>query len=153
MTPYRATEPCDWTAFLALIRAEFAYMDGVIDPPSSMHRLTVADIAAQAESGEVWGIGVPPVACMFLTIKGEWLYLGKLAVAAERRGKGLARALIQIAMTRAATLGLSGVELQIRIELTANHASFAALGFKETGRSAHPGFDRPTTLTFRRALP
>lgn len=152
MTPTRVTPPYDWSNLLALIRAEFAYMDGVIDPPSSMHRLTEAEIARQAEEGEVWVIGTPAVACMFLTVKGDWLYLGKLAVAADQRGKGLARDLVDLAMSRARALGLAGVELQTRIELTANHATFRALGFTETGRSAHPGYDRPTTLTFRRAL-
>lgn len=153
MTPCRAVTPYDWASLLALIRAEFAYMDGVIDPPSSMHRLTEADIARQAEMEEVWAIGTPPVACMFLTVQDDWLYLGKLAVASSQRGKGLARRLIDVAMQRAQALGLRGVELQTRIELTANHATFAAFGFVETGRSAHPGYDRPTTLTFRRPLP
>lgn len=153
MTPYRATAPYDWASLLHLIRAEFAYMDGIIDPPSSMHRLTEGDIAAQAETGEVWAIGTPPVACMVLTVKGDWLYLGKLAVGSDQRGKGLARCLTDTAMQRAAALGLRGVELQTRIELTANHATFAALGFVQTGQSAHPGFDRPTTLTFRKTRP
>ena len=153
MTPYRVTAPHDWASLLALIRAEFAYMDGVIDPPSSMHRLTEDDIARQAETGEVWVIGRPAMACMFLTVKGDWLYLGKLAVAADQRGKGLARDLVDQAMARASALGLKGVELQTRIELVANHVTFAAMGFHETGRSAHPGYDRPTTLTFRHPLP
>lgn len=152
MTPYRVAAPYDWGSILALIRAEFAYMYGVIDPPSSMHRLTKDDIARQAEAGEVWAMGTPPVACMFLTLTQGWLYLGKLAVASDQRGKGLARGLIDQAMARAAALGLKGVELQTRIELVANHATFAALGFHEIARTAHPGFDRPTTLTFRRLL-
>ena len=151
-SPYRVQAPHDWAALLALIRGAFGYMDGVIDPPSSMHLLTVEGIAQQAETGEVWAIGVPPVACMFLTPKGDWLYLGKLAVAADQRGQGWARGLVNRAMARAAEMGLRGVELQTRIELTANHATFAALGFVETGRSAHAGFDRPTTLTFRRPV-
>ena len=152
MTPHRVTAPYDWASLLRLIRAEFAYMDGVIDPPSSMHRLTEADIARQAETEEVWAMGQAPVACMFLTVQGDWLYLGKLAVAADQRGKGLARAMVDLASQRASDLGLKGVELQTRIELTANHATFAALGFVETGRTAHPGFDRPTSLTFRRGV-
>lgn len=152
MTPYRVTAPYDWASLLALIQREFAYMDGVIDPPSSMHRLTLADIAAQAETAEIWAIGQPALACMFLTPKGDQLYLGKLAVARDQRGKGLARTLIDTALKRARALGLHGVELQTRVELTANHAAFRALGFTETGRSAHPGFDHPTTLTFRRPL-
>lgn len=153
VTPIHVTAPYDWTGVLALIRAAFASMDGVIDPPSSMHRLTQTDIARQAKEGEVWVLGEPPLACMFLTIKGDWLYLGKLAVAADQRGKGHARRLVKQAMRRAKALGLRGVELQTRIELTANHATFAALGFVETERTAHPGYDRPTTLTFRRPLP
>jgi hypothetical protein len=43
------------------------------------------------------------------------------------------------------------VELQTRIELVENHAIFAALGFVETARTAHKGYDRPTTLTFRKS--
>lgn len=152
MEPYRVFAPYDWASLLALIRIEFAYMDGVIDPPSSMHRLSEAEIAHQAATAEVWAIGAPPFACMFLTVKGDWLYLGKLAVASNQRGQGLARCLIDLAMQRAKVLGLRGVELQTRIELTANHATFAALGFVETARTAHPGYDRPTTLTFRRAV-
>jgi hypothetical protein len=40
-----------------------------------------------------------------------------------------------------------------RVELTENHETFRAMGFTvETGRTAHPGYDRPTSITFRRAL-
>lgn len=152
MTPHRVTSAQDAPAILTLIRAAFAYMDGVIDPPSSMHLLTAAEIARQIATAEVWAIGTPPLACMILTPKGDWLYLGKLAVAHDLRGRGLARALVATAMQRAATLGLRGVELHTRIELLANHATFTALGFHETARSAHPGYDRPTSLTFRRPL-
>ena len=152
MTPQRARPPYDWGAVLGLIRAEFAYMDGRIDPPSSMHRLSVQDIARQADRAEVWVIGTAPIACMFLTPKNNWLYLGKLAVASSSRGTGLARVMVDTAMARAADLGLQGVELETRVELTFNHATFRALGFVESGRSAHPGFDRPTSLTFRKSL-
>jgi hypothetical protein len=48
-------------------------------------------------------------------------------------------------------LGLDHLELQTRVELTENHATFRAMGFVETGRTAHPGYDR-TSITFRRAL-
>lgn len=150
MTPYRVIAPYDWSGLLALIRAEFAYMDGVIDPPSSMHRLTEADLARQAEVGEVWAVGNPPVACMVLTVAGDWLYLGKLAVAGAARGTGLARALVDCALVRAGAMGLQGVELQTRVELTGNQATFRALGFDEVGRTAHAGYDRPTSVTFRR---
>jgi GNAT superfamily N-acetyltransferase len=150
MSPYQATAPFDWAAIHGLLVAEFAYMEGRIDPPSSLRDLTIAGIAAQAQAGEVWVIGPPPalVACMFLTPKPAALYLGKLAVRGDQRGHGHARALVACAMLRARTLGLARVELQTRIELLENHRVFAALGFHEVGRTAHPGFDRATTITF-----
>lgn len=150
MTPYQCLEPFDWSALLALIQAEFAFMDGRIDPPSSMHRLTAESLAA---APEVWAIGTPPVACIVLTPRPEALYLGKLAVARSARGQGLARALIDQAEVRARALGLPALELQTRVELTENHSVFRALGFAETGRTAHPGFTRPTSVTFRRPVP
>lgn len=152
MTPYRARAPFDWAALLQLIRAEFAYMEPRINPPSSMHRLTEADIAAKSETGEVWVIGAPPVACVFLTYQPESLYIGKLAVALDQRGKGLARALVAKAEDRARELGLGWLELETRVELVENHATFARMGFHEVGRKAHAGFDRPTSITFRRAV-
>lgn len=154
MSPVRARGDYDWAAVLRLVRETFAYMEGRIDPPSSMHRLSEAEIAAQAETGEVWVIeaeGVP-VACVFLTPRPDRLYIGKLAVAAAWRGRGLARQLAALAEERALALGLPMLELQSRIELVENHAAFLALGFREAGATAHEGFSRPTSLTFRREL-
>ena len=133
-------------AVLDLIREAFAYMDGVVDPPSSIHRLRLDDLRA----GEVWALGDPPVAAMMLTVRGDALYLGKLAVAVAHRGQGLSRRMVEAAVARAAALGLSAVELQTRIELTANQAAFTALGFAEIARTAHPGYDLPTSITYRR---
>ena len=68
-------------------------MHGRIDPPSSMHALTLAAVQDQEGTGEVWTIGSPPLAAVFLTPKPKSPYLGKLAVAADHRGRGLARVL------------------------------------------------------------
>lgn len=149
MIPTRAQHPFDWMALLQLIQTEFAFMDGRIDPPSSMHQLTAERLAAQAQSAEVWVIGSPPLACMVLTPKPHALYLGKLAVAGTQRGKGLARRMIDTAVQRARALGLPVVELQTRVELVENQAAFRAMGFGEVGRSSHLGYDRSTTITFR----
>lgn len=139
-------------AVLALIRESFADMDGRIDPPSSMHKLTVEAIAEQTRRGEVWVCGASPVACVFLTPKDDCLYLSKLAVAEAYRGMGFARRLIDLAETRAAAAGLEDLELQTRVELTENHLAFTKLGFVVTGKTAHPGFDRPTSLTMRKRV-
>ena len=142
----------DLTQVLALIRESFAYMDGVIDPPSSMHRLTLNSLQENAAQAEVWALGTPPVACMILTPKPKTLYLGKLATAPELRGKGLARRMITHAASRARDLGLASLTLQTRVELVANHAVFKALGFVESGRTRHDGYARDTSITFVRNL-
>lgn len=152
--PLRAVAPYDWEAILRLVRESFAYMEGRIDPPSSMHRLTAGAIAEQAQTGEVWVFedDGTPVACLFLTPRPDALYLGKLAAAETHRGKGLARRMVEQAEARARALNLPALELQSRIELTENHAAFAAMGFVQVGATAHPGYDRPTSLSFRKAL-
>jgi hypothetical protein len=44
------------------------------------------------------------------------------------------------------------VEVQVRIALTGNIALFQALGYRETARTAHPGYSQPTTLVMEKAL-
>lgn len=134
---------------LALIRAEFAYMDGRVDPPSSMQRLGLETVQRQCREGEVWSLGDPIVACMFLTPMPGRLYLGKLAVSGSARGNGLAARLVGIARERAAALGFDTVELQTRIELVENHAAFARMGFVKTAETSHEGYDRVTSITMQ----
>ena len=150
MIPYLLDKAADFGQVLRLIQSEFAYMEGRIDPPSSMRDLTEQTLAA---APEVWALGDPPVACMVLTPKDNFLYLGKLAVAAGHRGQGLARRMVALAEERAATLGLDGVELQTRIELVENQQAFRAMGFAETARTAHKGYANPTSITFRKERP
>ena len=152
MQPHQATDPYDWRALLALLHRAFAYMEGVIDPPSSLRDLTTDTLAAQSRTGEIWVIGTPPIACLILTPKPGVLYLGKLAVDAAHRGKGHARALVDMAEARARAMGLPALELQTRVELADNHATFRRMGFVQTAATAHPGYDRPTSFTFRRPV-
>ncbi len=70
-------------------------MDGRVDPPSSIHRTTFADLS-RPRMGEVWVMGDPVHAALTLTERDESLYLGKLAVAPDRRGQGLARRMIDL---------------------------------------------------------
>jgi ribosomal protein S18 acetylase RimI-like enzyme len=151
MTPRLADDPVLWSPILALLHEAFAFMEGRIDPPSSLRDLTPEALDAQARAGEIWIIGAP-VACVFLTPKAGALYVGKLAVAASHRGQGLARCLIDQAEVRARALGLPILELQTRVELVENQAAFRAMGFVEAGRTAHAGYDRPTSITYRRPV-
>ena len=153
-TPRRLGPKDDFAPVLLLIETAFAFMDGRINPPSSVHRLTAPALAAQAATGEVWvmeDLG-RIIACMVLTPGPGHLYLGKLATDPAFRRLGLARQLVRHAVLRARALGLPDLRLETRVELTENHAAFQAMGFAEVARTAHPGFDRPTSITFARAV-
>lgn len=143
-----------WESILAVIRASFAYMDGVIDPPSSAHRLTAQALRAKAasETGFLALAGDAIVGCVFIAEQPDHFYLGKLAVLPAFQGRGAGRRLMQAAEQQAVRAGKPVIELQTRVELTDNHRAFRALGFVETGRTAHPGFDRPTSVTMRKRL-
>lgn len=145
----------DWSGLLALLHAAFAGMEGRISPPSSLHRLDAASLAQKAAEEililareEDGGL----VGCVFLKPEAEALYVGKLAVSPAAQGRGIGRALMQTAEAEARAAGVPRLRLQTRVELTENHATFAAMGFAETARTSHPGFDRPTTIEMMRRL-
>ncbi|QOF73494.1 GNAT family N-acetyltransferase [Aminobacter sp. SR38] len=151
----RLTQDFDrWDELLGLIMRAFAYMDGVIDPPSSAHRLTAASLRDKAgdEVGFIATLDGRLVGCIFAAERDDAIYVGKLAVDDSARGLGIGRALMLAAERHAAERGKPVLELQTRIELAANHATFAKMGFVEFERTAHDGFDRPTSITFRKTL-
>lgn len=144
----------DWEDLLSLINEAFAYMDGVIDPPSSAKRLTAQSLAEKTrhetcfiatENGRLVG-------CIFAQERGDHVYIGKLAITQSYQRRAVGRALLQTVEAHARALGKPLIELQTRIELTGNHAAFARLGFRETERTAHPGYNHPTSLTMRKQL-
>lgn len=148
--PRRLLPSDDMAALLGMITDSFAAMKGRIDPPSSAERLRPSDLARMAAQGEIWIVEDLGriVGCMILTPEPDCLYLGKLATADGYRRQGIARGLVGHAVARAAELGFRELRLETRIELNDNHVTFRALGFEEVGRTAHPGFDRPTSVTF-----
>lgn len=150
--PRRAVEGEDWAQLMVVLRAAFAGMEGRIDPPSSLARMQVADLPEIAKTAEIWVIGRPIVATVTLTARAGALYLGKLAVVPDQQERGFARQLIALAEMRAAALGLPELMLETRVELAENHAFFQHLGFVETARRAHAGFDRMTTVEFRKKV-
>jgi GNAT superfamily N-acetyltransferase len=143
-----------WPELLALIMASFAYMDGVIDPPSSAHRLTLENLAekARAEIAFVALNGEELLGCLFCRPEPACLYIGKLCVSPKAQGKGIGRMLVQRSEALARELALPALRLETRIELLANHARFAAWGFVRTAENAHAGYDRTTSIEMTKFL-
>jgi len=144
----------DWAGLLALLRSAYAYMDSRIDPPSSLLRMDVAQLEEKTREEELILAleGQRLVGCAFASLRQDCVYVGKLAVDATVRRRGVARRIMEAAETLARVHGRPCVELETRIELIENHETFAALGFSKVAETAHPGFDRPTSITMRKPV-
>ena len=145
----------DWAALHALLVGCFAHMEGRIDPPSSLAAMTPDTLREKAAAETLvtaWQAD-RLVACGYLKDTGRSIYLGKLAVHPDHRGRGLLRRIVAEAEAMARARGRPVLALSTRVELTENHATFARLGFVEVGRTAHPGYARPTSVTMERPVP
>lgn len=143
-----------WEDLLQLILESFAYMDGVIDPPSSAHHLTADNLRSKAEdeAGFAALLGDELTGCVFIKEQDDHFYLGKLAVASGFEGRGIGRKLMEEAERAAVARGKPVMELQTRIELTRNHAVFEKLGYRKVAETAHTGFTRTTSITMRKEI-
>ncbi|MDS7595754.1 GNAT family N-acetyltransferase [Agrobacterium tumefaciens] len=140
---------------LALIRSSFAYMDGVIDPPSSAHKLTPENLAAKINNETAFAAldGGEIVGCIFCKPEPPaGLYIGKLAVSSASQGKGIGYRLLERAEALARELALPALRLETRIELVGNHTRFASWGFVKTAENAHAGYDRTTSIEMTKRL-
>ena len=86
-----------WDDLLALIRRAFAYMDGVIDPPSSAHLLTADSLGEKAkrEAGFMAVENGRIVGCVFALERERDFYVGKLAVEPRLQGQGIGARLMR----------------------------------------------------------
>jgi GNAT superfamily N-acetyltransferase len=140
----------DWAALLDLINAAFAYMDGVIDPPSSAKTLTPDGLQhkAQKEVCLIARCGGRLVGCAFADCRDNCLYIGKLAVSRGNQRSGIGRRLVHAAEALARSQGLDALELQTRVELTGKPGRVPRVSaFIETERTAPftLGMVRPTS--------
>ncbi len=145
----------DAASIAATIAAAFAQYRGKLVPESGAFRETAEGIAAELARGASAIVAERSGAmqgCVLMEEMEGDLYFGRLSVLPSARGQGLARRLIEAVEAEARRRGLGGVRLGVRIVLTENQRLFASLGYRETSREAHPGFDRPTSINMRKPL-
>ena len=135
---------------LNLLHHAFAYMEGRIDPPSSLHRLNGEALQRKIAEEDLFIAvdGGRLIGCVFAKINIDHIYLGKLAVHQDYRGKGLCRQLIAEVEQLTRQCKLPGVELETRVELTENHRLFEYLGFVKVAENSHEGYYQPTSYRY-----
>lgn len=160
ITPQRSVRvaparQADWSEVHRLLVKCFAYMDGRIDPPSSLTRMPPEAVAQKARDETVILAKADRqlIGCAFLTERADAIYLGKVAIDPAYRGRGILAQMIDAADTAARAAGKRHLELQTRVELIENHRTFERVGFRKWAETRHPGFDRTTSITMRRAVP
>lgn len=146
----------DAAAIAAVIAASFEQYRGKLIPESGAFRETADAIAAELSRGAgaiVAERNGEMLGCVLVEEKEGDLYFGRLSVLPPARGLGLARRLIDAVEAEARRRGLAGIRLGVRVVLTDNQRLFQTLGYRETSREAHPGFDHPTSINMRKPLP
>ena len=139
----------DAAAAAALIGLAFAAQTVATDPPPSALNETTASVSAslaaegptaKERGGFAAWIGQTLAGCVLWEVKPRGLYLGRLAVHPNHRGKAIAPALINAAEAQARHLALPRLLLSTRLALADNRRLFARCGFIETEQHAHPGY-------------
>ncbi|MDJ0826236.1 MAG: GNAT family N-acetyltransferase [Rhodobacter sp.] len=141
----RADVNTDWPAVRQLLQDAFAYMERRLGHPARAAQVSAGDLATEANTGTVFLIfdGTRPVACLFCRRSRDHpdaLYLGKLAVAASHRGRGLARDLVEAATQTAEAQGFSALTLDTGTAFPELLSLFQTLGFGPPApREGDPG--------------
>ena len=151
----RAATATDAAAIAATIAASFEQYRGRLEPESGAFRETAESIAAELarESGAIVAErNGRMVACVMVKLEEDDLYFGRLSVVPEARGEGISRRLVEAVEDEARRRELAGVRLGVRIVLVENQKLFSSMGYVETSREAHEGFDHPTSINMRKAL-
>jgi len=142
-------------AVLAVILAAFAQYRGSLVPESSAFTETADTVRARMTQGGgavvVERDGRMLAATLYEPLDDS-LYIGRLAVLPEARRGGVAVLLIRAVEAIARARGIPRLKLGVRLALADNIRLFTRLGFRETGRTAHPGFAEPTSMDMEKRL-
>lgn len=137
----RPAGSADVAGIEAIVVAAYAvYVPRIGKPPAPM----LADYAAHVAAGHVHVLdddGVLVGAVVYWP-EIDHVYLDMVAVDPDATGRGHGRRLIAHAEDAARVLGLAAVRLYTNARMTENLTLYPRLGYRETDRKHHEGYDR-----------
>jgi ribosomal protein S18 acetylase RimI-like enzyme len=110
----------------------FSEYHGVLGVSSSALTESVEDVrAAMQQGGGILALmGGEPVGSARFTLHTDHLHLARLSTLPEVRGQGISRAMVTWLEEHARSLGLSEVQLNVRMSLMNNWRFYTALGYE-----------------------
>lgn len=133
----RPALPADLPAMRRIIEAAYApYVAAMGRRPAPMDE----DHAGQIAAGQVWI--APPEGIIVLVETPDGLLVANVAVHPEAQGRGIGRALLDVAAGEAGRRGLARMWLYTNAAMTRNIDIYARLGWRETHRATQRGFAR-----------
>ena len=144
----------DADAVAALITRAFAAQPVQVDPAPSALRVTGSHVLAVLKEGGGAGAeaGGMLAGAVLWEEKDGGLYVSRLSVAPEWRGRGIAVRLLAAAEEAARGKGLPRLHLGTRLALEGNRRLFARFGFREVAFHAHPGYASPTWVEMEKRI-
>lgn len=131
-----------------MLEAFAEYLD-VLNPPSGAHQESVEDVArAISTGGAILALDQDaPVGSARFRPEPDHLYVGRVAVLPQHRGRGIGAAMMQWMEEKAVELGRERVQVGVRMSLPSNLAFFERLGYQIICVQDHPrGPDRFATM-------
>ena len=143
----RRAAPGDAAAVRELVLRAYAhYPERIGVRPAPM----TADYGAEIAAKEVWVAEADAlVGVVVLRREADHVFVDNVAVAPERQGEGIGRALLELAAARARELGVPELRLLTNERMHENRALYAHLGWEETELRRERGFAR---VYFRKTL-
>jgi GNAT superfamily N-acetyltransferase len=144
----------DAETIVRILHAAFEEYRAVLDPPSGVHKESVESVREKMQPGR-WVIAEMErrdVGCVFYEPRDEYVYLGRLAVLPEFRGRGIAKALLDYVEARAREWGFTRVRLGVRVGLDEMRAAYERHGYQFVEVHTHEGYDEPTYVMLEKTL-
>lgn len=150
----QSASDADAAAIAEILHQAFREYDGMLNPPSGVHKESADTVRAKMQTGH-WLLAYSngrAVGCVWCEPRDGFMYLGRLAVLPAQRGRGIGNALIDSVETRAKNAGFTRIRLGVRISLTEMRAAYERRGYVFVETHTHEGFSEPTYVTLEKQL-